>query len=100
MRWAPVRLHGPAAATRAADLGAVHLGEWLPRGGDLGNPLQLVPVPGELVRPGPFRMDARELERAPQWAHRALRGQALEAGVRGVRLRLCVQARARRPGRG
>src|SRR5262249_38039678 len=100
MRRAPVRLYGPAAGPRAADLGAVHLGERLPRGRDLGNSLQLVSVPGELVRSGALRVDARELERAAQRTDCALFGQAPQARVRGVRLRLRLQARARGPARG
>src|SRR5262249_60254803 len=100
MRRAPVRLYGAAAGARAAGLGAVHLGERLPRGRDLGDPLQLVSVPGELVRSGALRMDARELERAAQWRDRALFGEAPQARVRRVRLRLRLQARARRPARG
>src|SRR5262249_60102060 len=100
MRRAPVRLYGPAACARAADLGAVQLGERLPRGRDLGNPVQLVPVPGELLRSGALRVDARELERAAQRAGCALFGQAPQARVRGVRLRLRLQARTRGSARG
>ena len=62
MRGAAVRLYGPAAGAGAAGVGAVHLGERLSRGGDLRHSLQLVPVPGELLRSRAFRMDARELE--------------------------------------
>src|SRR5262245_16725313 len=96
MRGASLRLYGPAAGARAAGVGAVHLGEWFPRGGDLRHPLQLVPVPGELLRPRALRMDARELERAAQRPDRALRSEAPQARVRGVRVRLRLQARARR----
>ena len=63
--------HGPAAGARAAGLGAVHLGERLPRDRARRRALQLVPVPGELHRPGALRMDARELERAARAARPA-----------------------------
>ena len=63
MRRAPVRLYGAAAGAGAAGLGAVHLGERLPRGRRLRHSVQLVPVPGELLRSGAFRVDARQLDR-------------------------------------
>ena len=64
MRRAAVGLYGPAAGAGIAGLGAVHLGERFPRGRALRRALQLVPVPGKLLRPGALRMDARELEPA------------------------------------
>ena len=79
MRRASVRLYGPAAGAGAADLGAVHLGERFPRGGDLRHSLQLVPVPGELLRSRAFRMDARELGRAHQ-------GQGRDYAARHLKL--------------
>ena len=95
MRRAAVGLYGPAAGARIAGLGAVHLGERLPRGRALGRALQLVPVPGKLLRPGALRMDARELEPAARRQAGALCRQAHAAQVRGVRLRLHLQTHAR-----
>ena len=71
MRRPAVCLYGAAAGAGAAGVGAVHLGERLPRGGALRHPLQLVPVPGELLRPRALRMDARELERCGSTARPA-----------------------------
>src|SRR2546427_3128961 len=50
----------------------------------------------ELDRPGAFRMDARELEPAPEGRHRSLRAHASEDRLRRVRARLRLQTRARR----
>ena len=95
MRRAAVGLSGPAAGARAAGLGAVHLGERLPRDRALRRALQLVPVPGELLRPRALRVDARELEPAARRQDRSLWPQAPAAQVRGVRLRLHLQAHPR-----
>ena len=57
--------------------------------------LQLVSVPGELLRPRALRMDARQLEPAARPARPVPMPQASQAQVRGVRLRLHLQARAR-----
>ena len=59
--------------------------------------LQLVPVPGELHRPGAFRMDARELERA-RCAGRRRAPRAISSSLRRVRarLRLSPHPRGRR----
>src|SRR3954469_19658841 len=100
MRRPPVRLYGTATGAGAADLGAVYLGERISRGGGLRDSMQLVPVPGELLRSGTLRVDARELERSPARQKRRLCRQASQARVRGIRLRLHLQARARRPARG
>src|SRR5205085_10646254 len=56
-----VDLYGTGTHAGAADLGAIHLGERLSRGGAVRNPLQLVSVPGKLLRSRAFRVDAREL---------------------------------------
>ena len=95
VRRPAVGLYGPAARARAPGLGAVHLGERLSRSRALRRPLQLVSVPGELLRSGALRMDARQLEPAAQRQDRSLCQQAPQAQVRGVRLRLHLQARAR-----
>src|SRR5262245_7142131 len=99
MRRVAVRLYGAAAYAGASGLGAVHLGERLPRDRALRRALQLVPVPGELLRPGAFRVDARHLADAAEGPGRLSRPEAPEAQVRGVRPRLSVQAHAREPGR-
>jgi 5,5'-dehydrodivanillate O-demethylase len=65
-------------------------------GGVRGDSVQLVPVPGELHRPGALRVDAQQLDHAPAGRRRALRAHAPEAGLRGVRARLRLQAPARR----
>ena len=57
-----------------------------PPGRAVRDPLQLVPVPGELDRPGAFRMDALELGRAPQRRDRPLFAQAREGRFQRVRL--------------
>src|SRR5262249_39939905 len=95
MRGSVVDLYGPAADTGAPGVGTVHLGEWLSRDRALRRALQLVPVPGELLRPRAFRMDARQLEPSAQRQGGALRRQAPEAQVRGIRLRFHLQAGAR-----
>src|SRR5262245_65670117 len=95
MRGTVVGLYGTAAGAGAAGLGAVHLGERLPRDRALGRALQLVPVSGELLRPRALRVDARQLEPAARRQDRSLFEQAPQAQVRGVRLRLRLQARAR-----
>ena len=59
-------LSRPAAGAAAAELGAVHLEERLRADRVLGNPVQLVPVPGELDRSRAFRVDARQLEHPPR----------------------------------
>ena len=64
LRRPAVGLHGSAAGAGAAGVGAVHLGERLPRDRARRRALQLVSVPGKLHRPGAFRMDARQLGRA------------------------------------
>ena len=55
-------LSGTAARAFASRVGAVHLGERLRPGRIRGGAVQLAAVPGELDRPGAFRMDAFELE--------------------------------------
>ena len=65
-------LYGAAARARTAGVGAVHLGERLSRSRPLRRPLQLVSVPGELVRSSALRMDARQLEPSAQAARPAL----------------------------
>ena len=64
MRRPAVGLHGSAAGAGTAGVGAVHLAQRLSRDRARRRAVQLVPVPGELHRPGAFRMDARQLERA------------------------------------
>ena len=95
MRRPAVGLYGTAAGARAPGLGAVHLGERLSRGRALRRPLQLVSVPGELLRSRALRMDARQLDPSAERQDRSLCQQASQAQVRGVRLRLHLQARAR-----
>src|SRR5215218_2273700 len=95
MRRPALRLYGPAAGAGAADLGTVHLGERIPRSRNIRHSLQLVPVPGELLRPRAFRVDARKLDRADARPDRSLCGEASQARVRGVRLRLHLQAGTR-----
>ncbi len=73
--------------------------ERLPRDRARRRAVQLVPVPGELHRPGAFRMDARQLVE-PDARQRRRCAQAPQAQVRGVRARLRLQARARGPERG
>ncbi len=85
VRRTAVRLYGAAAGARTAGLGAVHLGERLPRGGAVRHSLQLVPVPGELLRSRAFRVDARQLDGAAEGPERPLCQQAPQAEVRGVR---------------
>src|SRR5439155_25970011 len=72
MRRTLMGLYGPAARARAAGVGAVHLGERLSRDRALGRAVQLVSVPGELLRPRAFRMDARQLDLAAQRQDRSL----------------------------
>src|SRR4029079_9713229 len=95
MRRPAVDLYGTPAGARAPGLGAVHLGERLSRSGALRRPLQLVSVPGELLRASASRMDAAELAPSAERQDRSLCQQACQAQVRGVRLRLYLQARAR-----
>src|SRR6516165_10221211 len=94
MRGPVVDLYGSATGAGAPGVGTVHLGEWLSRDRALRCALQLVPVPGELLRPRALRMDARQLEPSPQRQGGALRRQAPEAQVRGIRLRFHLQAGA------
>ena len=72
VRRPAVGLYGAAAGARTAGVGAVHLGERLPRDRALRRAVQLVPVPGELLRPRAFRMDARQLEPAARRQDRSL----------------------------
>ena len=65
-RRSPVGLHGTAAGARAAGVRAVHLAERFSRDRARRHPVQFLPVPGELHRPGAFRMDARQLEPSPR----------------------------------
>src|SRR5262249_25844322 len=62
VRGPVVDLYGSATDAGAPGVGTVHLGEWLSRDRALRRALQLVPVPGELMRPRALRMDARQLE--------------------------------------
>ncbi len=89
-------LSRPRAGAPAAELGAVHLAERLRPDRVLRSAVQLVPVPGELDRPGAFRVDARQLGQPARRRQRRLRGAAPEAGVRRIRLRPGVSPRARR----
>src|SRR5262249_23166996 len=84
MRGPALRLYGAAARARAAGVGAVHVGERLPRDRALGRALQLVPVPGELLRPRALRMDARQLDPAACRQDRSLCAEASQAQVRGI----------------
>src|SRR5262245_43203706 len=95
MRGPVVDLYGTAADAGTAGVGAVHVGERLSRSRALRRSLQLVPVPGELLRPRALRVDARELEHAAERQGRSLCRQAPQAQVRGIRLRLHLQAGAR-----
>ena len=61
---AALGLSRPGAAAAGAGLGILLLAERLPPDRQGRDPVQLVPVPGELDRPGAFRMDPFELERA------------------------------------
>src|SRR5262249_13872394 len=88
-------LYGAAADPGTAGVGAVHVGKWLSRNRAVRRSLQLVPVPGELLRPRALRMDARQLEPAVERQGRSLCQQAPQAQVRGIRLRLRLQAGAR-----
>ena len=54
------------------------------------DPVQLVPVPGELDRPGAFRMDPFELERAAEGPDRPLCAAPHQARLQRVRVRLSV----------
>ena len=80
------------AGAAGADVGALHLGQRLPPSRHFGNPLQLVPVPGELHRPGPFRMATRELARPRGRDGGSLRPEAPAYRLRGIRLRHNLQA--------
>src|SRR5262245_17551391 len=95
MRRAVMDLYGAAADAGTAGVGAVHVGERLSRSRALRRSLQLVSVSGELLRPRAFRVDARQLEPAAHWQGGALRQQAPQAQVRGIRPRLYLQAGAR-----
>src|SRR5947209_8862311 len=95
MRGAVVDLYGAAASARAAGLGTVHLGKWLSRNCALRRSLQLVPVPGKLLRPCALRVDARQLEFAAQRQDGPLRQQAPQAQIRGIRLWVHLQTGAR-----
>src|SRR6516165_2781952 len=95
MRGPVVDLYGAAADAGPAGVGAVHVGERLSRDRALRRSLQLVPVPGELLRPRTLRVDARQLDPSPERQGRSLRRQAPQAQVRGIRLRLRLQAGAR-----
>src|SRR5215471_20012318 len=66
MRGALMDLYGAAADAGTAGVGAVHVGERLSRSRALRRSLQLVPVPGELLRPRALRVDARQLEPAAE----------------------------------
>src|SRR5438128_3352716 len=95
MRGAVVDLYGAAAGARAAGLGTVHLGKWLSRNCALRRSLQLVPVPGKLLRPCALRVDARQLEFAAQRQGGPLRLQAPHAQIRGIRLCVLLLTSAR-----
>ena len=95
MRGSALRLYGPAAGAGTAGVGAVHLAQRFPRDRARRRALQLVPVPGELDRPGAFRMDARQLGQPAARRRRQRCAQASQAQIRGVRSRLHLQARAR-----
>src|SRR5439155_221688 len=62
MRGPLMDLYGAAADAGTAGVGTVHVGERLSRNRALRRSLQLVPVPGELLRPRALRVDARQLE--------------------------------------
>ena len=59
-------LSRPRAAPARARLGILLVEERFPPDRQGRDPVQLVPVPGKLDRPGAFRMDPFELERAPR----------------------------------
>ena len=100
MRRPAVGLSGPAAGAGTAGVGAVHLAQRLSRDRARRRAVQLVSVPGELHRPGAFRVDARQLGRPHARRRCQRRAEASQAQVRGVRPRLHLQARARGPERG
>ena len=93
-----VGLHGAAAGSRAAGLGAVQLAERLSRDRAGRRAVQLVPGPGKFHRSRALRMDARQLVE-PDARQRRQCAEAPQAQIRGVRARLHLQARARGPER-
>ncbi len=89
-------LHGPRPRALPARLGAVQLEERVRPGRLRRGALQLAAGPGKLHRPGPFRVDAHQLERPPARRDRALWPPPPEGRVRGVRVRADLQAHPRR----
>src|SRR5262249_53726757 len=98
MRGPVMDLYGAAADAGAAGVGAVHVGERLSRNRALRRSLQLVPVPGELLRPRALRVDARELEPAAERQGRSLCRQAPQAQVREMRRAAVLPEKGERRG--
>src|SRR5260221_6401449 len=96
MRWPSLGLSWPRAAAARAGLGILLVEEWLSPDRPGRDPMQLVPVSGELDRPGAFRMDAFELGRAPSRLDWAVHAAAREGRFQRVRLWLSVQAHSHR----
>ena len=93
---APVGLSRTAAGSAGARLGILLLAQRLSPDRPGRNPVQLVPVPGELDRPGALRMDAFQLGRPPRRRHRPLHPAARESRFQRVRVRLPIQAHPHR----
>ena len=73
---------GPHAGAAGAHLGAVHLEQRLRADRLLRGPLQLVPVPGELDRPGALRVAAPQL--VARRCKQATTGRAADAPARSA----------------